>query len=49
MDAELVENSGAALGQSALDLVKHSLYPSSERGLAGQQREAFINEKSISE
>src|SRR5262249_28185516 len=47
-DAELVESSGGALGQSALDLVKRSVYPEAERVWAGHQMEAFINVQFIS-
>jgi hypothetical protein len=48
-DAELVENSGAALGQSALDLVKRGIYPQVERAWAGHQMEAFINVEFVSQ
>jgi hypothetical protein len=47
LDAELVENSGAALSQSALDLVTRS---SDVRASNGRlQREAFINVRFVSE
>jgi hypothetical protein len=48
-DAELVNNSGAALGQSALELVKRGVYPQVERTWAGHQMEAFINVEFISQ
>lgn len=46
LDAELVDNSGADLQKSALDMVKHSTY----RPAPGNQvqREAFINVKFVS-
>jgi len=47
LDAELVENSGAALSQSALDLVKRSTYVRANNGRL--QREAFINVQFVSE
>lgn len=47
LDAELVENSGAALSQSALDLVRRSVYVRANNGRL--QREAFINVKFVSE
>lgn len=47
LDAELVENSGAALSQSALDLVKRSSYVRANN--ARLQREAFINVQFVSE
>lgn len=47
LDAELVENSGAALSQSALDLVKRSSYVRANN--ARLQREAFINVRFVSE
>jgi hypothetical protein len=48
-DAELVENSGVALGQSALDIVKRGTYPQVERAWAGHQMEAFINVQFVSQ
>ena len=48
-DAELVEGSGAALGQSALDIVRRSIYPEVERVWAGHQMEAFINVQFVSQ
>jgi len=48
-DAELVENSGTQLGQSALDLVKRSTYPRVERTGDGHQLEAFINVQFVSQ
>jgi hypothetical protein len=48
LDAELVENSEAALTQSALDLVKRTTYTKEREG-ARLQREAFINVKFVSE
>jgi hypothetical protein len=47
LDAELLENSGAALSQSALDLVKHSSYMRANNGRL--QREAFINVQFVSQ
>jgi hypothetical protein len=47
LDAELVEDSSAALSQSALDLVKRSSYVRANNGRL--QREAFINVKFVSE
>ena len=47
LDAELVEDSGAALSQSALDLVKRSSYVRANN--ARLQREAFINVKFVSQ
>jgi Gram-negative bacterial TonB protein C-terminal len=47
LDAELVENSGAALSQSALDLVKRSSYVRAKNGRL--QREAFINVQFVSQ
>lgn len=47
LDAELVENSGAALSQSALDLVKRSSYVRANN--ARLQREAFINVRFVSQ
>lgn len=46
LDAELVDNSGADLQKSALDMVNHSTY----RAAPGNQvqREAFINVKFVS-
>jgi hypothetical protein len=48
-DAELVENSGVALGQTALDIVKRSVYPEAERVWPGHQMEAFINVQFVSQ
>ncbi len=49
-DAELVENSGVGLGQSALDLVKRGVYQQQvERVWAGHQIEAFINVEFVSQ
>jgi len=47
LDAELVEDSGAALSQSALDLVKRSSYVRATN--VRLQREAFINVRFVSE
>jgi hypothetical protein len=47
LDAELVEDSDAALSQSALDLVKRSSYVRANN--ARLQREAFINVKFVSQ
>ena len=47
LDAELVEDSGAALSQSALDLVKRSSYVRANN--ARLQREAFINVRFVSQ
>ncbi len=46
-DAELVENSSAALSQSALDLVKRTSYVKANNGRL--QREAFINVQFVSQ
>jgi Gram-negative bacterial TonB protein C-terminal len=49
-EAELVENSGAALSQSALDIVKRSAFPQQIRqAWAGHQIEAFINVQFVSQ
>ncbi len=48
LDAELVDDSGAALSQSALDLVKRTTYIKEREG-ARLQREAFINVNFVSE
>ncbi|HEY2914861.1 MAG TPA: hypothetical protein VGK21_15965 [Candidatus Angelobacter sp.] len=47
LDAELVEDSGAALSQSALDLVRRSSYVRTNN--ARLQREAFINVEFVSQ
>jgi hypothetical protein len=47
LDAELVEDSGAALSQSALDLVKRSSYVRTNN--VKLQREAFINVRFVSQ
>jgi hypothetical protein len=49
LDAELLDNSGAALLQSALDMVKRTTYMGAPRRTQGPlQREAFINVKFVS-
>ncbi|MGC2694405.1 MAG: hypothetical protein WA738_01295 [Candidatus Angelobacter sp.] len=48
-DAELVENSNTALGQSALDLVRRSVYPQRKEVWPGRQMEAFINVQFVSQ
>ena len=48
-DAEVVDGSGAALGQSALDIVKRSVFPEAEEAWAGHQMEAFINVRFVSQ
>lgn len=48
-DAELVENSGAASGQTALDFVRRSVHPQIERAWAGHQIEAFIYVQFVSQ
>jgi Gram-negative bacterial TonB protein C-terminal len=47
LDAELVDDSGAELQKTALNLVKHSTYRAARPG-SQLQREAFINVKFIS-
>jgi hypothetical protein len=49
VDAELVENSGTALSQTALDIVKQSTYPPDSAVSTREQREAFINVKFVSQ
>jgi hypothetical protein len=46
LDAELLDDSGADLEKSALDIVKHSTYRAASR--TQLQREAFINVKFVS-
>lgn len=48
-DAELVDNSGTALGQSALEIIKRGIYPRVEQVWAGHQMEAFINVEFVSQ
>jgi len=49
-EAEVVEDSGAELSQSALDIVKHSAFPQQVRQTwAGHQMEAFINVQFVSQ
>jgi hypothetical protein len=49
-EAEIVENSGTELSQSALDIVKRSAFPQQVRQTwAGHQMEAFINVQFVSQ
>jgi hypothetical protein len=49
LDAELVENTGAALSKSALDIVKRGSYLPARDRRAPLQREAFINVRFVSQ